>query len=334
MKIRDKLLEYMRLMRFHSVSSETTIILLGALIMGQRNLFLLFIVFIIGVFGHIFGYVLNDYADLEVDKKSDELKKKPLVSGIIIKSHAFVLAISAGIFAFFLTFIFFPNIVSILILICTAIVSITYDFYGKKIPYVSDFLVGAALFLFCLFGASTASIQFTNIIFFVCVIFFFDTVYINGVEGGVKDVDHDFLAGAKTLATLMGVKVINNKLIFTKKFVIFSYIIRAIYIFLIFLLGIVIDLWNSDQYIMQSIIIILIILMVIVNYRFLHISNFDRSKIKKLIAVHSALSGIIIMLILLPVLGPFYVLFLLLFPVTWYTVFNYILYGKPLQPRI
>jgi len=45
MKLRTTILEYLRLFRFHSVSMETTFILIGALIMGQRDLFLLFIIF-------------------------------------------------------------------------------------------------------------------------------------------------------------------------------------------------------------------------------------------------------------------------------------------------
>ena len=336
MTMKTKILEYFRLIRFHSVSSETTIILLGALVMGQRDLSLLFVLFVIGLLGHILGYTLNDYADLKVDKKSDELKKKPLVSGAISKVNAIIIAITAAIFAFILTFIFFPYVLSFTILIFTAIVSLTYDFFGKKIPWISDYIVGGALFLFCLFGASTVTQELNSLIYIVCLIFFFDVVYINGIEGGIKDVDHDSLAGAKTIVTLMGAKVKNKTLYLSKKIIAYSCILRVIYIFLIVLLGMQkeINLWYSSNYLLQAVIIALIVLMIIVNYKFLNISTFDRSKIKKLIAAHSALSGIIIMVTLLPILGPVIVVFLLLFSVTWYTVFNQILYGKALQPRI
>jgi len=331
-----KILDYFRLMRFHSISSETTIILLGALVMGQRDLRLLGVVFIIGFFGHIFGYVLNDYADLKVDKKSDELQKKPLVSGQISKNNALILAISAAILAFSITFVYFPNLLSIIILIFTAIFSLTYDFFGKKIPFLSDYIVGIALFLFCLFGASTVTHEFDSLIYYVCLIFFFDIVYINGIEGGIKDVDHDYLAGAKTVVTLLGAKVKGNTLHLTKKIIAYSVFLRMVYIVLIILLGLHkdINLWTSGNYILQTVIVVILVLMIFVNYKFLTISTFDRSKIKKLIAAHSALSGIAIMVTLLPVLSLLIIVFLLLYPVIWYTVFNQILYGSALHPTI
>jgi hypothetical protein len=161
-------------------------------------------------------------------------------------------------------------------------------------------------------------------------------VYINGIEGGIKDVDHDYLAGAKTVITLLGGKVKDNTLHLTKKIIVYSVFLRMVYIILIILLGLHkdINLLVSGNYISQTVIVVLIVLMIIVNYKFLTISIFDRLKIKKLIAAHSALSGMAIMVTLLPVLSLVIIVFLLLYPVIWYTVFNQILYGSALHPTI
>jgi len=69
MKTNRIILEYFRLIRFSTVGNEAGVILLGGLMMGLRDITGIFLLFIIGVFGHIFGYVLNEYIDVEVDKK-------------------------------------------------------------------------------------------------------------------------------------------------------------------------------------------------------------------------------------------------------------------------
>jgi hypothetical protein len=159
------------------------------------------------------------------------------------------------------------------------------------------------------------------------------------VEGGLKDVDHDYLSGAKTLATVTGVKVQDGKLIITRKFLAISYTIRAIYIFMIVLLGFEpkIKIWlsnSSPNIIVEVIAIIFIIVVLFGSYKLLSLKVFDRSKIKRLYGGINAASGILYMVMLYPILGLGITLFLLLFPVTWYTVFNTILYGKPMQPRV
>jgi len=338
MKLGSMILEYLRLFRFHAVSMETTIILIGALIMGQRDLLLLFIIFLIGFFGHICGYVLNDYADIEVDKISHELREKPLVSGTIPKNNALIIGFVTALISYILVIIFFPNLLTILFLGLTTVLTIVYNFLGKKIPG-SDAIVAATVVVFFFMSASSLGKPLTNLVYIVGLIFLFDIIFINIVEGGLKDVDHDYLSGAKTLATVTGVKVEDGKLITTGKFLTISYTIRAIYVVMIIVLGFQpeINLWTSINYPNILVAIIAIIFMIFVlfgSYKFLSLKVFDRSKMKRLYGGINAASGILYIVMLYPILGLGITLFLLLFPVTWYTVFNTILYGKPMQPRV
>jgi 4-hydroxybenzoate polyprenyltransferase len=338
MKLGSMILEYLRLFRFHAVSMETTIILIGALIMGLRDLFLLFIIFLIGFFGHICGYVLNDYADIEVDKISHELREKPLVSGTIPKNNALIIGFVTALISYILVIIFFPNLLTMLFLGLTTVLTIVYNFLGKKIPG-SDAIVAATVVVFFFMSASCLGKPLTNLVYIVGLVFLFDIIFINIVEGGLKDVDHDYLSGAKTLATVTGVKVEDGKLITTGKFLAIAYTIRAIYIVMIIVLGFQpeINLWTSINYPNIIVVIVAIIIMIIVlfgSYKFLSLKVFDRSKMKKLYGGINAASGILYIVMLYPILGIGITLFLLLFPVTWYTVFNTILYGKPMQPRV
>jgi 4-hydroxybenzoate polyprenyltransferase len=326
MNLKTTILEYLRLFRFHSVSMETTFILIGALIMGQRDLLLLFIIFLIGFFGHICGYVLNDYADIEVDKKSHELKEKPLVSGIIPKNNALIISFIAAFLSYILVFIFFRNLQTILFLGLATVLTIIYNFYGKKIPG-SDAIAAGTIVVFFLMSASSLSMPLTNLVYIVGLILFFDIVFANMVEGGLKDVDHDYLSGAKTLATVTGVKVQDAKLIITRKFLGISYTIRAIYIFMIILLGFEpkINIWLSNSYpsiIVEVIAIIFMIVVLFGSYKLLSLKVFDRSKIKRLYGGINAASGILYIIMLYPIfalenpiLGLEITLFLLLFQI-------------------
>ena len=335
MSLKNKILEYFRLMRPQGAAQTASILFLGSLIMGLRDLTLLFILFIIGFMSHIHGFVLNDYADIEVDKRSYELEKKPLVSGLISKKHALAIVIITACIGYALTIVFFFSIPALLLLSIAAILSGIYNFYGKKI-LGSEFIISAGLAVFCLFGASTVSIHFTNIVYIISLILFVEGIFIHVVEGGLKDVDHDYLAKAKTLPTMMGVRVKGGKLILTNKFTAVAYILKITFFVLIILLGFQseINLWFSDQYILLAIVILLMILVILTFYKFLYIPTFDRSKMKKLYAALNAATLALIFVMLLPIIEIEFILLLLLLPITWYTCFNFVLYGKPLQPRV
>ena len=303
--------------------------------MGKRDLYLLLIIFFIGMLFHIYGYVLNDYADIEIDKKSSELKKKPLVSGTISKKSALLIIFLAVLLAYILTLMYFPYLFALLFLSIAILLGTIYDFFGKKIPGFSDLIIAGSLTFSFLFGASTVSISFTNLIYVLCLLIFFGIVFINVVEGGLKDVDHDHLTGGKTVAIITGVNVIEGKLVLTKKFKTLTYITFATCLLLIFFLGLQpeIDFWRSS-YINLIIACPFLILVIVGLYRLLHMSVFKRSKIKRIYAVINGGAGALILIMLFPLLGLEITLFLVLLPFLWYVIFSFILYGKPLQPDV
>jgi hypothetical protein len=170
----------------------------------------------------------------------------------------------------------------------------------------------------------------------VCLIYFFHIVFNNAVEGGLKDVYHDSIAGAKTTATRLSVKVKNNKLFVTKSFIAFAAIIRIIFLGLIFWL--IIEQGNfswTNKTLGQLFLLILLILILFISmYEFLKTFNYDRSRLKKLFSLHEMASYFMLLIALYPILGLGITLFLILLPSTWYIIFNGILYGKLLQPQV
>ena len=336
MELKNKTIGYLQLLRVQTAAVTAMTPFIGGLIVGPYDLIPLFVLFLIGFLYHIYGFVLNEYIDIDVDKKSSDLKKKPLISGIVPKSHALFIALFSAVFACILTFFFFFAVLPILFLIFALIFGGIYDIFGKKIPG-SDFILGLGLFFLCLMGASTMNYGYSTLVYIVCFIYFVHISFNNSVEGGLKDVDHDHLAGAKTLATRMGVSVENGILIVTKKFTGFSFILKCVFICLIVLLCFQpeINLFNYEKNLLQMILILFFsVIMIFTMYKFLHINKFDRSKLKKLFSLHEMSSYFLFIISLSPVIGLWPTVFLIFFPSLWYTLFNFILYGRFLQPQV
>jgi len=335
MKTQSNLFVYFRLLRPQTAAMLSSILLVSALVMGQRDIFLLFILFVIGLFSHFFGYVLNDYADIEIDKKSKDLKEKPLVSGIIPKQHAAFIVIFSAIVGFTLTIVVFRSVYSFLILGIAGILGGSYNLYGKKIPG-SEILVSAGLSFYCIFGASTVSLNIPNTIYIIAILFFIDSVFMHVVQGGIKDADHDFLEKAKNITTLWGVKVKNGKLIIPKSYIVFSFFLKFLFLFFVILLGIQpgLNIWGSNQYLVQIFVILLLIMVFFLTYKFLYIKTFDRSKIKRLYAGINSAALALIFIMLIPIIEIEYIVFLLFLPITWYMICNKLLYGKALEPQV
>ena len=330
------LINYFRLIRPQGAISTAVVIIIGYLIMmGSRNIINLTILFIIGIFGHIFGFVLNEYIDVRVDKKSSYLKEKPLVSGAIPRNHALFIALFSCICVYTLTIIFFPSVFPLFFLTLAFLSGVIYDTMGKKIPG-SDLFVGAASFFGVMFGASIVSVHFTNLVYIISFSVFIFLVFCNAVIGGLKDADHDSLAGAKTTAIRMGVKVENGKMFVNKKFKMFSYALDLIFIILIILAIFQpeIGLLQSGQYIILLIIAILMISVIVTLYKFLNLPRFERPSLYRLFALNGTVTYLLVPLVLYPIIGLYIMLILLVLPTAWLLMCNFILYGKPVQPQL
>jgi len=333
--IKDTILEYLRLLRLQTGAATASAPLVGGLIMGQRYINSLVVLFILGIFYHIFGFVLNEYMDIEIDKKSSDLKDKPLVSGTINKNKVLLIVILCTLCSYSLIIFFHNSIYTISFFTISLIFGGLYDFYGKKIIGL-DFALAGGFFFLCLTGASTISTDFNVLVYLVCLIYFFQIVFNNAVEGGIKDAEHDLIGGAKTLATFMGVNVIQGKIKMKKSFVVFSFSLRIIFLLLLIFIGLQpkIMLW-SDEHILEIIILLLLIIILFTTlFGFLKSIRFDRSRLKKLFSIHEMTSFFIFIIVLSPLLDIWITIFLLLIPGLWYLTFNVILYGKLLEPRV
>ena len=333
----NKIAAYAKLLRLPGIGALGIPTVIGALTVGVTDLYNLILVFIIGAIACVYGFVLNDYADIELDKLVDVLHKKPLVSGEVSKNGALITTIFLMLLAFlFMSILWYGQtidiykIMAIMCIVIAGFLGTIYDLYGKKI-IASDFLVALSVALIFLFGA--LSFGKPNVITWVIFALTFNNLlYMNAIQNGIKDADHDYKMGVNNIALNSGVKVRGENLFIPTGFKAFGMGIRffsAVLLFVPFLF------FNYDFYLWQIIILaVFTVLFLVISTRLLNMKTFDRNKIRKIIGVQSFLRYSLVPIMLISFIGIWYSIILIIFPILWYILFTPFLGEKLFKPRM
>lgn len=328
--------DYLKLIRSFNMPLTGVAPLLGALAMwpvSQLSLLQLFGLFIIGCCSHIYGFVLNDYLDVNVDEECRELSERPLVSGRIAPRTALVVAFSALVFSWILTLLFFNTFTQWVLLFSIILIAdflaTAYNFTSKKFPGM-DFLVASAILFLILFGSCSVSFNLTPLAVVVAFIGFTQVLYMNMVNGGLKDIDHDSDASAKTAAVALGVKVEQGTLRISTSFKSCAYSIFLIHTMLIFL-PFLIFINPNDHYIQLLLLLIFVLIEFYFVSKMLKMNKFDRQEVRKTIGLH-----VIFMYALAPImLSSINLKFILLafVPPLGFVISNLLLHKTALKPQ-
>ena len=333
-----KIVAYSRLLRIPGIGGLAIPPVIGAISVGVFDFYSLTLVFFIGALAALYGFILNDYADIEVDKLAKDLHGKPLVSGDISTKTAMIICVFFILLSFLLvTVLWYGKTIdnlklsALLSLFIAGILGSTYDFYGKKIVG-ADFLVAISVAFVFLFGALSFG-QPTIITWIIFILTFNQILHMNAIEGGIKDADHDPQMGVKNIALSMGVKIKGVNVTIPNGFKIFSIGLRlfsAILLFLPFLF------FDYDYFIWQLVILILAILGVIYfSIKLLSIKIFNRNKIRKFISVQSFLRYSLVPIMLISIVPSiWYSVILIIFPIAWYLIFTPLIGEKLFRPRM
>ena len=224
---------YLRLARIHSAVLTGLAPVCTAVAMGKDvSLFHYIKLFFIGLLFHIYLFVLNEIKDISIDKTSESLSGKPLVNGTVSVRNASLFCASSVILIIVLTIVFFPE--QVFVLLPVSIVSLIlgglYDFFGKRLPHCDYFI---ALMLFCaaMYGSFSLSLYPSFFAFIIGLLAFTQTL-INNILAGLKDIDHDYIAGGMSSPLRMGVKVRNNSFSVSIHFIIYIAVLKTVHIFL------------------------------------------------------------------------------------------------------
>ena len=280
--------EYMRLLRAPALAGLALTPVAGALIVNNTSYVALSYLFIIGVISKIYGFVMNDYFDIELDKVSKDLSQRPLVKGTISKRNALVIILLCFFLGYIAIFVFFyrPHpyfYLGLLCIIIADVLTVIYNKFGKRIVG-SDLIIALAESLFLLFGALMVLTDGPLGVFFwiIFIILFNEQFYMNAIAGGLKDIDHDPLMHVKNIAGSSGVKLTkDHRVVISLRFKVLGLGERVVSMVLVFIpflfFGIEYELW---QILLLGLFAILVI---IGSFTMLRIKQFDRIKIRRLI---------------------------------------------------
>lgn len=334
--------DYARLMRLPGLGGLSIAPVFGAisLFSSQFTVSLqdLGLLFLVGIFSAIYGFVLNDYIDVEVDRLSQELSERPLVKGTISKRTALIICILCIIGAFTIIFFFFyrnhPSFyLGILSIILSAVLGSLYNIFGKKI-IGSDFLVALSEAFLVLFGVFMVSPDGSLTIFswLIFLLTFNQVLYLNAVDGGIKDADHDVLMNVKNIALTSGVVVTAEKQLHIptsfKSFGLGIRIFSACLVFIPIFYGIHYAWWNL------GLLLVIVGCVIYGSAKLLSTKIFDRKQMRKSISIQTFLRYFYVPLMLLPIIGALSAFLLIIFPFVWYLLFTPLIGGKIFQPGI
>ena len=324
--------EYARLIRLPGLGGLSIAPIFGALSLYdiglEISLTTLFFLLIFGVLKSIYGFVLNDYADLELDRLSDDISNRPLVRGTISKRAALSICFLSVIGMFLIIFLIFYRhhpafYYGLGCMILAFIFGTIYNLYGKR--FMSSAIIAAAADALIVLLAAFIISPDGNLSIFTWIIFilvFTQFIFMTIVVGGIKDADHDYKMNVKNLALYSGVKVYKDKKIFIPlSFKAFGLLIRflsAIIVFVPFIFyGANFEMW-------QIILLALLVIGVLVlTVQLLNIKTFEPTdkRIIRLFGVQGFLRYSFVPVMLIPVIGLYYGLILIIFPIIWLIIF-------------
>jgi 4-hydroxybenzoate polyprenyltransferase len=323
--------QWLKLSRLQAGAATAITSVFGAILLMPKDgvdIPHLMVLFLIGLLFHFYGFDLNEYSDIEIDRFSKELWDKPLIRGTIKKNHALFASMMALGLTIAIAIIYFKNLYATLALLVSILLGGIYDLYGKKF-FGADFVLGLSIFFFCIFGALTISTNLTFIVFVVAFLFFIQLAFQTGVTGGMKDIPHDHVAGAKTSPVYLGCRVVGKRLIVTREYRLYVIIIKIIHtgaILLPLLYG-TFEVFNP--FLLQlMILLILITLMWITTIKALNFRVFHRQKLMRILGMHEIVTYPMVPILIMGIVSIESALFLLFFPILWLACFLFIIYGK------
>lgn len=197
-----------RFARIHFVGFTSLWALLGAASCGSGPGPLPFLGLVaVSLCFHLYGGVMNDVIDLEVDRTQALRAGDPLVSGAVSRGAAFAFALCQIPLVFALTgWLGEPAAHGWLAFAVLAMA--LYNGFGKRcaVPPVTDFVQGSCWAALVVYGVVATGGRPGLVTLGVALYAVLYTTLINGVHGGLRDLDNDLASGARTTALWLGVR--------------------------------------------------------------------------------------------------------------------------------
>jgi 4-hydroxybenzoate polyprenyltransferase len=336
--VKEHTKEYLRLGRLFNAEILSLLLVLSYLLAAQLygiqiDLKMIIVLFFAGNFAHIWGAYHNDRMDLTIDTKVAYCAHKPLVSGSIsiksakkIEYSALIIFIGMILITHYLynqSFFSLSMAFTCFYLFCFIALGACYNRFNKSNMFIN--IVGQLYATFVVLIGMSIVVNFDWIVFISSLIMGLNAVYLNIIEGDLKDIEGDVVNVLKAL----GVRFEGGKAVHIRKF----YLVNEVFKIVIFLLILVVLFLEK----MSIYCTVIAFIFFVINYfsrftMFKHLSS-DREKMKKYIAVQE-LSSILLISVIYMVIHPLLPVVIVFFVCIWLVLWNKFLFGTYVRPQI
>lgn len=340
----SKLIAFLTLARVQTAGLTSLTGVFGILAAGgswPENWSEIIAVIVIGWLMHIHGFTLNEIRDADIDAQHPELQHKPLVSGKLTPREAWYLCIWSAAGAYMVGLLVKPKLAILLLLVLCHITGAIYNWWGKRFAG-SDFFLATWALLFCLYGAGLMLWPLQGwgplaVPFVMGLIGAVQVFFNNAIEGGLKDAHTDPQSGVKSLVTVwFKARVEDGRLIIPESLQRFCWFIKGFSWSLMLGLFIYFDQRYSrhELWIQAAICAVLFVIMVGTLGVFLRDQPFERSHLKRKFAFHEMATFLVVPVLLWPIAGTGFMVFMVVYPMGIFIGFNRLLYGTWTEPGV
>ena len=275
---------------------------------------------------HATGFAHNNLTDYEFDIHDKSKAHHPLVSGYMRLSTAYgIVYIMFFLSTAWIVWLIHNSIISIVLLIISVLSGVGYNYLCKKhlispllISICFGLLPGISFFSYI----SNATIGIILIIMYA----FFQILFQISVEGYIKDIEHDPV----NLYRRFGCYVKNNKYVATLSSQIYGYTIKLPML----LLGLLIIMYYSAPvWGIVSFLILFLLTMYSVHY-LLKNKDWNRNRVVKMCAITEIITYFALIFACAGVYGMVGVIFLVVFPLSWFMFWNKVFWGTVIEPKV
>lgn len=300
--------------------------LLGAVSNGIFHGFIFLL--IAGICSNIFGFVQNDYFDVEIDRQSGYVSNRPLAIGLISEKEAIVFMAILLAIPFIITIFLFSTYAFLFLMLYFFFYTV-YNRYSKKFAFM-EYSLGLAGTMIFLYGAFSFKEEISIYCFLISLLPILKYAFNVGVSANLKDIEYDLRQEVRTTPSLFNINL--EKFSIPKGFILYGYSLKIIYVIIAFFALYVTQMEAYFSF-----------LLLIVNSLFLFYTikkifdNFgNRRKMLFYAEIHEILSYTLMVSILYDYVAikysPLFSFSLLILPPLWIILSLKILFGgKPLE---
>jgi 4-hydroxybenzoate polyprenyltransferase len=320
---------WIRQVRIHTSCLTQAGLVIGLLLAGETNLLKYVLFMLFGVIFHAVGFTANNYFDYKYDRTDESKAHFPLVTGEIslLDTKRFIIA---GTVLGTLLGIYLSNlrILSIAFLVGATSFGFLYNYSNKFMPYCGPLWITISFTCLPLFSYFSVTDAWSLSILFVTEYTLVLMFYQIAVEGNLKDINVNQANILIALGTKVENGVIRHSLsskVFMAKLVALKFIIMFIFIWF------TIDMWNIIQACIFS---LLMVILLSESYELGKDQTYDNTTIVRNCALTEIFTYLLLATCLEFIMGWAWYVFLLVYPVAWFIVWNRITWGTTIRPRV